>query len=80
MLIVHGSLKTCGSSIVASYRRWSGPTGVITLHHVQCAAVEISDVIEPRFVIEIGYVDHQRIALPVPARVAHPELHVGRVR
>src|SRR3989442_2327620 len=37
-------------------------------------AVEISNDIKPGLVVVIGYVDHQRVSLPVAARVPHPQL------
>src|SRR5437762_8335806 len=46
----------------------------VALHHVQLIAVEISRSIEPGFVIEIGHIDNQCLAVPMAAGPTHPEI------
>ena len=41
---------------------------------MQRGAVEGSGRIEPRAIVVIRHVDDERVALPSPARIAHPEL------
>src|SRR5258705_10554244 len=51
------------------------------LDDVRVLAVEIANYVETCFRVEVGRIDDQRVAFPVAATVAHPELHVrGRVR
>jgi len=45
-------------------------------HHMRAGAVEIPLIVQPGPAVAIGGVDHQRIALPVPPRVLHPQPNV----
>src|ERR1700730_7865619 len=40
-------------------------------------AREITGAAETAFGIVIRYIDHESISLPVPARIAHPQLEIG---
>jgi hypothetical protein len=44
---------------------------------MKLVAIEIAHPIQPRFPVEIGYVDHQCLALPVAARISQPEVDVA---
>ncbi len=44
---------------------------------VQFVAVEVSDAIEPGFAVEVGHIDHERVALPVTAGISQPEVDVA---
>ena len=35
--------------------------------------------IEPGLIVQIGCVDHQRVAFPVAQRIAHPEIDIGKM-
>ena len=52
----------------------------VFLSYAQRVAVKIAGHVEPRLVVVVGYVHHQRVAIPVAPRIAHPEVHVFRVR
>ena len=48
---------------------------------VESVAVMVSRVIEPGALVQVGDIHHQRIALPTPTRVPHPEVRkAGRMR
>ncbi len=44
------------------------------LDDVQGIAVEIPRAVEPRLVVEMRHVDHERVSVPAPDRVAHPRV------
>src|ERR1051325_7956419 len=46
------------------------------LDNMQRVAMEISRPVEPGLRIEIGDIHDQRLALPMPARIADPEIDV----
>ncbi len=52
----------------------------VALDYMERAAVEIARHIKPGFVIVVGDVHHKSVAIPVAARIAHPEIGVGGVR
>ena len=65
MLIFHGRVNTCGSSIVASYWMASWPIGSVSLDDMQGIAMKVPGPVEPRRIGEICDVDDQRVAFPV---------------
>ena len=67
-----------GSSIVASVLDRVRIRHRVALDDVQRAAVKGSGRIEPGAVVVIGHLHDERIALPAPARIAHPELDAFR--
>src|ERR1041384_7705255 len=46
----------------------------VALDDVKIGAVEIAGVIEPGALIELSHVNDERVAFPVAARIAHPEV------
>ena len=46
----------------------------VALHHVQLVAMEISGAIKPCLIVQVGYVDHQGVALPASDGLAHPRV------
>src|SRR5262245_60862598 len=44
----------------------------VAFDDMQGVTVKITGVVKPSLIIEIRYIDHQRIAFPTPARVTHP--------
>src|ERR1700689_5340624 len=50
-----------------------------TLDDVQRVAVRMSDAVNPGLVIEIHSVSDQRVSVPMPDRVAHPQRAESRV-
>ena len=52
----------------------------VSLDHVERVAVKIARHVEPGFVVVVGDVHHQRVAVPSAARIAHPGIDVGGVR
>ncbi len=49
----------------------------VTLDHVKRGAVKIPRHVQPRFVVDVADVDHQRVAFPMAAGIAHPGIVVG---
>ena len=47
------------------------------LDKVGGGAIEIADHVQPGFGLEIGHIDHQRIALPVATRVSLPQFDIS---
>ena len=43
------------------------------LNNVESVAVRVPDAIEPSLVVEIHSVGDQRVSLPMPNRVTHPQ-------
>ena len=78
--IVQGFVKTFESSMVASYSMVFGVGHAVSLHHVQRIAVKIAGHVEPCFIVVVGDVHNQRVALPSATRISHPAIHIFGVR
>ena len=73
-LAVHGCVHTVGSSTVTTYSSVVGPGPRPALDEVQVLA-RARDI---GLRAEVRHVDDQRVALPMPARIAVPLADVGR--
>ena len=78
--MLHGRLNTFGILERRLVLDGVGIEKLPALDHVQLRAVEIAGAIEPGLVVEVRDVDDQRVAFPVAARIAEPELVVGDFR
>ena len=65
---------------MTSYWIVSASTQRVALDELQRLAVEIAGHVEPGLVVVVRHVDHQRVAFPAAARVAHPEIDAVDVR
>ena len=76
MLIFHGRVNTLASSIVDLVVDVGGVHRREAFDDLERVAVEVAGLVEPGLVAEAHRVDDQRVAFPLAARVAHPEVEI----
>src|SRR5262249_21326073 len=62
-------LRVLDGRLIGDYIRTGA---LVAFHYVQFIAMEVSRAVEPGLIVQVGYVDHESIALPAPDRLAHP--------